>query len=232
MVTKYPYQPNRVETPPTPARTASGYVLGLDQSKPLNNYTAGFFGLFFVVFWNGITITVFTGFLTSGQLQTSPLLILFFIPFFLIGLGFLIAFVRSVWIAARLAAPELRLETWPLRPGSSVPLHFSRQLRNGALGPGSSLNARLICAEVARYTVGTDTTTVSEVLWQQPLDAPASSGSDAFRANWTVTLPGTLPESFLARHNRIEYQLEVTTQAPGIPSDTVWFPLWVSTASR
>ena len=227
-----PYHPLLLDTRPAPTRSAAGYVLGTDAARALGRFSNGFFVVFFALFWNAITFTVFGGFVASGQLQTSPLMILFFVPFFLIGIGFIVAFVRSVWLAARLDAPELRLETWPLHPGTRVPLRFSRALRSGALGPGSGLSARLICAEVARYTVGTDTTTVSEVLWQETLEANASSGAAAFRGDWTVTLPETLPESFLARHNRIEYQLEVTTKGPGIPSDTVRFPLWVSGASR
>ncbi len=158
-----------------------------------------------------------------------------------IGLLFLLlAAVTAVFVLPRLRdhlrwdAPELHVQTHPLRLGSHIAASFVRTPTGVRLANGTPLSAefRLVCEERATYRQGTDTRTetakVVDHRW-------TSTGTTAEAATIPTTIP--VPDTagaptFDLGNNEVRWTLEVTPLTGPIPRSSSSFDIVVAPSWR
>jgi len=147
---------------------------------------------------------------------------------FVVGL-FVGAAARKRWIlTSRWHPGELVLSQWPIPPGAEVGAVFHRRLRRSIAHPDPELfTALLTCAESVTYQQGTDTRTVTEDLWEQPIEVLALTTNDAsLGGEMVIRIPGDAPPSFELRNNRLQWFLVLEPRGESDVDDSK-FMLWV-----
>lgn len=191
-----------------------GYVLS-DAAR------SGYHTIFLMVFtviWNLVSCPIVLAFLFSGASHRFPLVLIsggVSLLFGGIGIVLIVFLIRRLLIAARFQAAELVFHHWPLRLGESIDVSFRRQSRGVQM---TQVEAGLRCTEVASYKVGTDRSTVRELVWEQPLAAvPLAPGARAAEATWRIQIPSDAPPSFDTMDNSIEWKLDIKLRNAGFP---------------
>ncbi|NJK39311.1 MAG: hypothetical protein HC920_17260 [Oscillatoriales cyanobacterium SM2_3_0] len=111
-------------------------------------------------------------------------------------------------------AGKLLLSQSPLKLGDHCQAQFCRSLASGnSLEQTAQLKARLLCAEIVTYRVGTDDTTVRQIVFEQPLETQSvPTGTQTIEYTATLKIPSNATPSFEAKHNRILWQVEVKVE--------------------
>ncbi|HEX6986888.1 MAG TPA: hypothetical protein VF170_16040 [Planctomycetaceae bacterium] len=143
-----------------------------------------------------------------------------------VGLG-VAAFLGHRFLLHRgLHPPELLLDRGPVRPEVSVRARFRQRLKRPLYV--RELVPTVRCVETARYRVGTDTRTVTNVSFEENL-APVSveASEQDLAAEWDFELPAGVLPSFTAPDNRVEWTFAVRVVIDGYPDAKPEFPLLV-----
>lgn len=167
----------------------------------------------FTLFWDGIvSIFVYQVYRGWRKGDTEGCLILFLIPFVLVGVGALIAAVQQFLI---LFNPRVRLTLAPgvLMTGGIAYVQWRLTGRGGGV---RRLRIVLEGREEARYRRGTSTYTDREVFATVPV-ADTAQPYEIPAGNARVDVPaGTLP-SFQSAHNKIVWVLKTSCEIPRWP---------------
>jgi uncharacterized protein DUF3592 len=194
-----------------PVAAASGSLELKPELTPLGKL----FGLLFVaLFWNGIVSVFVVQVIRTWRAGSRPegCMVLFLIPFVLIGLALIYAVIRQLLI---LFNPRLHLTLTPgtLGAGESGYLQWTLGSRGGGV---KRLTIILEGREEAQYRRGTSTYTDKSVFatltlvdTQQEIEIPAGATSFSIP-------PDTVP-SFTASHNKIRWALKAHCDIPGWP---------------
>ena len=175
------------------------------------------------LFWNGI-VGVFVHQAWQGFARGRPdgFLMLFLVPFVLIGLGFVAALVHSL-LALGNARPDLVASTRTPRLGERLDLQWRLRGRTDSL---TRVRITLKGREQATYQVGTDTRTASEDFFERVLvDAPAPTC--AMGGHATVSVPDTAMHSFESGHNQVIWELALVGEIRRWPDVKETYPLVV-----
>jgi len=183
--------------------------------KPELTPTGKLFGLAFVaLFWNGIVSVFVVQVIHAWRTGATPegCMILFLIPFVLVGLSLIYAVVRQFLI---LFNPRLHLTLTPgtLAAGESGYLQWSLGSRGGGV---KQLTIILEGREEAQYRQGTTTHTDKSVFatltlvdTQEEIEIPGGATS--------FSIPPDTAPSFTATHNKIRWALKAHCDIPGWP---------------
>jgi Protein of unknown function (DUF3592) len=157
------------------------------------------------LFWNGLT-GLFTYFAISGFMSGGGewFLVLFLIPFQLIGLG-LIGGVFYQVLALANPRPTITLSSRTVPVGGSI--SFEWQL-SGAVGRIRTLRLTLEGREEAKYRRGTDTYTDTNVFHKTTIVETSESMAIA-RGTATARIPRDTMHSFDAPNNKIVWTLKL-----------------------
>ncbi|MCC5844162.1 MAG: DUF3592 domain-containing protein [Verrucomicrobia bacterium] len=210
--------------PPLPKADSRGNIL----LKPEHSPWAKVFGvLVFALFWNGI-ISVFIFQAWKGWQNNSPevFLMIFLIPFVLIGIGAVLAFFYSLLAAFNPRLLLLLSPTLP-RPGDTFTLDWEFQ---GSPGRLEHYNLTLEGLERIEYTTGSgknSSTHVRESLFYQRELLRNDSPSRMSENTLTVDLPPDLPHSFKAPNNQILWRIRLHGPIRFWPDLKQTFPLVV-----
>jgi hypothetical protein len=174
--------------------------------KPLHKRWAMVAGLlFFALFWNGI-VSVFVVEMVDGWRSGHGEigLTLFMIPFVLVGLAVIVAWVRSVLM---LANPRVVIALNRSEVVLGVPVSGRIQIE-GASHRLRTLTISLIGREEASYQRGTTTHTDKHVFYEEVLlEKDLLGGARASEVN--ITVPGQSMHSFSGQHNKVIWLLRV-----------------------
>ncbi|MCB1230504.1 MAG: DUF3592 domain-containing protein [Verrucomicrobiae bacterium] len=166
--------------------------------------------LFFTLLWNGI-VSVFVVQVVKGWQagRGEIFLTLFMIPFVLVGIGVLAAFLYQL-LAMRNPHPVLTLSTGLPRLGETVNLSWRV---SGRVSRIVSFRISLWGIETATYRRGTNTVTSSEVFLEQEIFETASM-VDIESGSAVIEIPGDLMYSLKLGNNEIKYELRVKGDIP------------------
>lgn len=105
---------------------------------------------------------------------------------------------------------ELHFAEWPLRLGSSTPVRVVRRARQRVPDADYTLEAELECTESARYTVGTDTRTDTDVVHRDLINIVGALRDRTFEAGFVLDIPAHrgAPTMDLG-NNDVEWTLDV-----------------------
>lgn len=158
----------------------------------------------------------------------SLIFLVMFVGFVFSLAGMLAQLVKQNLLALRFPPGELVLSKFPLRLGEECFVRYSRQLRRGQTRQLGKLTAQLVCYEWVTYTVGTDTTTLTQKVWEQSLPAKdISVGTSNLEYNCRLQIPHQGSPSFEAKENMVYWLLEIVLDLPGLLTDTSSFILMV-----
>ena len=200
--------------------TDSGELVLKASASPI----AKFVGITLVaLFWNGL-ISVFVWQVVKSYREGSPdgCLTLFLIPFVLVGLCLLVA-VPHQFMALFNPKPTLILQPGKLSTGNTATLKWSF---SGSVGRISLLKIRLVGLESARYSHGTNTTTVTENFFEQDL-ITRQRGLPLARGEVQLEIPAGTMHSFDGGHNEIRWKLELAGEISMWPDIAYEFPLQI-----
>lgn len=159
------------------------------------------------LFWNGI-VSVFIWQAVKGFLAGKPewFLVVFLIPFVLVGLGMVVGLVFSalVFVESLMVGPlTVEVDAHPFAPGG----RYAGHVRQGGLFRLSQVGVALVCTESATYQAGTTESTdkreVSRHLAELPEPLPACP------TDFAVTVPADAMHSFEAKKNKIVWTVSV-----------------------
>lgn len=172
--------------------------------------------LFLCAFWNGI-VSAFVGIAWSAWKNGHPenFLMIFLIPFVLIGLFFLLNIPYRLLILL-LARYQLRLTPGTLRPGGTATLAWTRL---GGLGSPKSLSFHLTGTESATSQNGKNSSTNKSIFHDEIL-AEIALNSIAANRPIIFKVPENAPPSFKATSNKIVWKLRLVTNLSGLPKIT------------
>jgi hypothetical protein len=204
---------------PSPAASGGGPLVLKPEMSRLGRLAAM---TFFCLVWNGIT-GLFTFFEFSGRLADAGwFLMLFLIPFQLIGLGLVWAVVRATLTLLN-PKPTLTLSADSVPVGGSLTLQWEL---HGATGRLRNLTILLIGREEARYRRGTTTTTDRHTFYERPI-MEASDTMRIERGMATLAIPRNTMHSFTADDNKIVWSLKVTGEIGFFPDVDETFDILV-----
>ncbi|HEV2972214.1 MAG TPA: DUF3592 domain-containing protein [Pirellulales bacterium] len=184
--------------------------------------------------WNGIVV----GFVVmalpnraSGEAMETPSptnwwLLLFTLPFLLVGLGMIYFLVRQVLIATGLGPTQLEISDHPLLPGRHYDLFLSQAGRLMI----DSLEVDLVCDEQATYRQGTDTRTEQRRVCRQRVfdrrkfEIPQGM---PFEQQCRIEIPADAMHSFSSDHNEVQWKFVVRGEIGGWPKYERSFPIVV-----
>ncbi len=175
------------------------------------------------VFWNGI-VSVFVWDLWKGFQRGRPewFLLIFLIPFVLIGLG-LIAAVIHAFLNLFNPRISLTVSSSAVPLGGNLEVHWSFR---GNVGRLRDLRIILEGAERATYRRGTNTSTDEHIFAKIPLTE--ITDRDAIKSGSArITIPHELMHSFKASNNEIVWRLKVNGNIPRFPDVSEEFALTV-----
>ena len=160
--------------------------------------------LILALFWNGI-ISVFVSSAISGR--SSPFhwfIMLFLIPFILIGLGLIVA-VFYFLLALFNPRPRITITPGTVQLGAQLRVEWELSGRTEVV---KNLSLRLEGREEATYRRGTRTTTDTNVFADLPI-ASSSAQPEICSGSGSVTVPGNLMHSFASPHNKIIWSVRI-----------------------
>jgi hypothetical protein len=192
----------RAPTGPAPASPwgAVGPVPLKTKTSPVGRLV----GITFVaLFWNGIVGVFLVQGLTGGT-EIDGCLMLFLVPFVLVGLG-LLAGVPYQLLAAFNPRPQLTLSQPTIPLGGSAELGWSFR---GATGRLARLTIELRGHEEASYRQGTSTRTDKQVFALLPL-VDTQDRFTLAQGQVRVEVPAGTMHSFEATHNKVAWTLHL-----------------------
>jgi hypothetical protein len=136
------------------------------------------------------------------------------------------ALVRQILLTSGTGTTLLEIAEHPLLPGHQYEAFISQTGRLQVRW----YQVQLVCEEQATYQQGTDTRTVSAVVYRQTLlsqrkfDIPSGG---AFETHFTVAVPAAAMHSFAAAHNAVTWALVVRGRMVRWPEFARRFPLYV-----
>lgn len=161
--------------------------------------------LFIAAFWNGIVSIFVNQALKSYASGNSDwFLILFLIPFVLIGLAMLV-FVFYQFLSLFNPSPKLIVAPGILTLGEPVKVSWEIPSRAQRL---QKFTIYLLGEESAEYRRGTDTVTDTQVFYEQVI-VQTTSSMKARRGTVELMVPFDTMPSWEAKHNAIKWQLIV-----------------------
>lgn len=182
----------------------------------------------FTVMWNVIAWPIAIGVFVASRSGAGPSPVLLIVPaiFCLVGLVLLAILVRQGVIASQFKPGELTVSAWPLRLGDDLNVVFRRGVRGNI--EVRQVQAKLVCTEVVRYRVGTDTHTAREVVWEEQLPTPAlTPGANGVECYWRIHLPDDGPPSFETNNNTVVWSVDVRLHNQLFPDAQSSFSLLV-----
>jgi hypothetical protein len=209
----------RAAVVPSPgAVQASGAVVLQAAASPLTKLIGG---ILVSLFWNGI-VSVFVWQCVKGWQRGRPewFLMLFLIPFVLIGLA-MIGYVIYTFLCLFNPRPQLTVNA------TAVPLGGVLDVQWRFRGSVSRLNRlRLVLEgqEEATYRRGTTTTTDRETFAQIEL-ANVTNRPEMAAGRARVTLPRDTMHTFTAAHNKITWKLRLAGEIERWPDVNEEFPI-------
>jgi hypothetical protein len=205
--------------------TASSPIVLKPKTSPLGKLL-GTIGL--ALFWNAIiSIFLFQLFKSWRGGHVEWFLALFLSPFVLIGLGFLGA---AFYFLLALFNPRAHLTVTPgvARLGDSLRVDWEVAGRVEVL---RTLRVRLQGREEATYTRGTRTTTDRSVFAEVEI-ATVTAQQEMRSGSGSVTIPATLMHSFLSKHNKLLWFIQVEGEIARWPDVNEEFPVTIMPAAR
>ncbi len=179
------------------------------------------------VFWNGI-VAFFSFYAISGYIEGKPdwLLTLFLIPFILIGVGLIYAFVRQMLVTTGIGPTLVEVSDHPLHPGGSCRLFVSQSGRLVV----NRFEVLLVCDEAATYRQGTNTR--RETCRIQEHRVFSREGFDVthgvpFETEFELSVPLGAMHSFKADHNEVNWKVLIRGDVDGWPDYERVFPFVV-----
>jgi hypothetical protein len=180
--------------------------------------------------WNAIVV----GFLVkalaatdeSGARDIDWRLLLFVLPFMIVGLGMVYYLIRQLLIATGLGPTHLEISDHPLLPGRHYDLFLSQAGRLKM----NFLEIDLVCEEQATYRQGTDTRTEQRRVYQERVferrkfDIPQGM---PFEQQCRIEIPTGAMHSFSADHNEVQWKFVVRGEVLGWPKYERSFPIIV-----
>ncbi|WP_291427012.1 hypothetical protein [Deinococcus sp.] len=185
-----------------------------------------FWDLFFILLWLSITAATLWPQFHAG-LSNLSLTTLFMLSFAVFGLSMLYGYGRKWWLhlqSNHFGSPILLLDQERYRPGDMLRLSFQRDIKpNTEVGAGT-LSARLVCVEVTRRTVGTDTSYDHAVHYEKDLgQQPTFGGQHQLRALWHGDIPAVARPSQLGTDHWLVWEVQVRQHLLGQLDETTSF---------
>ncbi|NWK55107.1 DUF3592 domain-containing protein [Verrucomicrobiaceae bacterium N1E253] len=184
----------------------SSSVSGEKTFSPSGSRVKGLLGiLFFALFWNGI-VSVFVTIAVKGWLAGNPewFLMVFLIPFVLVGLGTMVFSMYS-FLALFNPSPRITLKPGALTLGGSATLRWRIPSKAQRL---KQFRLYLVGEEEAQYRRGTNTVTDTEVFFEQLLFETADP-RQASRGELQCVVPVNTMPSWKSQHHEIKWSLVV-----------------------
>ena len=175
--------------------------------RPTGTPLGKFIGLcVFALIWNGI-VSVFVVIAIKSHLEGNPewFLTLFMIPFVLIGLGVIMA---ALWQFLAIFNPKPVLEVNTASPALGQTLIIDWRFE-GRVERIETVTISLLATERATYQRGTDTVTDTHEFYNMALAETSNLNDIMTGSHVEAVLPADTMHSFEARHNKIEWQLQV-----------------------
>lgn len=210
--------------PPLPRADARGIIL---LQPDLSPWRKALGMLVFALFWNAV-VSVFVFQVWQSARSGSPniLLMLFLIPFVLIGVGTVFGFFYTLLAAFNPRLLLLLSPSWP-QPGGSFTLDWEFQGNSDRLAGYSLVLEGL---EQIQYTTGSGkhrSHHLREQLFYQQTLLQNHAPSRLSENTLTVALPADLPHSFHAPNNRIVWRIRLHGPIRFWPDLHQTFPLVV-----
>lgn len=196
--------------------------------NPRTSHAARVIGSFLVsIFWNGI-VSVFVYEAYQGWRAGNPdlFLMLFLVPFVLIGLGF-VAGIFYFLLAAFNPRPLLTLARHPVALGEKVRLNWATE---GDVYKIQRFKLALTGEESARYRQGKNTTTDRRVFYEQTV-VDSYRPEDMRRGEADVQIPPDAMHSFNGGNNAVTWKLSLHCEVPLWPDSREDFELTVLPAA-
>lgn len=180
------------------------------------------FLFFFAAFWNGI-ISVFL-FERVGHWQRGDFGFedLFLVPFVLVGMGLILAFIYNV-MAGFNPKPVLVLSRQLIPLGGIAELDWRFP---SSIGSIRNLKLTLIGLEEATYRRGTNTHTDHETFYEEII-LDTSDPLEMSSGTVEVNIPADSMHSFGGAHNKVIWRLEMKGDIPLWPDVSAKFPIRV-----
>jgi hypothetical protein len=187
-------------------------ILSAGKSRWINLFAS----LFVCAFWNGI-VSVFVGIAWTAWKKGQPetFLMIFLIPFVLIGTFFLLNVPYRLMMVF-LARYELRLTPGTLKPGGTATLTWKRL---GGFGQPKSIALRLSGSERATTQNGKNSSTATS-LFHDELLAELSLNSISANRPVAIKLSENATPSFKGESNKLVWKLRMDITLPGFPKIT------------
>jgi len=175
------------------------------------------------LFWNGI-VSVFVYEAFQGWQAGNPdyFLMIFLIPFVLIGLAFVFS-IFYFFLAAFNPRPVLTLSIHPVRMGESIRLNWST---DGDVYKFQNFKLTLIGEKTARYRQGKNTNTDRHRFYNQVL-VDLFHPEQMRKGEVNFQIPGTSMHSFQSANNGIVWKLILQCEVPMWPDSTEEFEISV-----
>ncbi len=175
-----------------------------------------FAALFVCAFWNGI-VSIFVGIAWSAWKKGNPetFLMIFLIPFVLIGTFFLL-YAPYRLLMVFLARYELRLTPGTLKPGGTATLTWRRL---GGFGQPKSIVLRLAGTESA-INHGEENSSSSTSLFYDEILADLPLSSISANRPIAIKFPENAAPSFKGKSNKLVWKLRMDITLPGFPKIT------------
>jgi hypothetical protein len=178
---------------------------------------------FAAIFWNGIVgLFAFEGWKDWARGQPDWFLMLFLVPFVLVGIALVFGIFHSI-LALGNARPKLIISSRTPLLGEQLELQWGFTGRADRL---DRVRIALKGKEQATYRVGTDTRTATEGFFEHVLvDVPAPACFAGGHAR--LTIPDGSMHSFESGHNKILWELELKGEISRWPDVSETYPLVV-----
>jgi hypothetical protein len=182
-----------------------------------------FFMLFFATFWNGI-VSVFVSIAISSMVAGRPewFLIIFIIPFVLIGIALIVGLVYTL-LGIFNPRPTLTLSQSNLSLGDRAEVQWKFDRGTSSL---RKLTLTLRGVESAKYRRGTSTYTDTSTFVSIPM-VETRSPVEIAEGKAELVIPDRSMHSFEGTNNQITWQLAVHGDVPFWPDVNMDFPIHV-----
>ena len=190
------------------------------------NWTLVGFGLF-AVLWNAVLIVLAVGAgldLIGGRIDWWLFVLL--VPFLGVGIGGVVLFMRSLFLATVVGPTQVEISDHPLVPGG----RYDVLLAQGGTGTFRQLQLWLELEEQATFRQGTDTRTERVVVWRTPVVEcrDVSPAPDSRFETWaSIDVPPDAMHSFTSAHNAVRWRLVVRGTTDRWPDFSRVFPVVV-----
>lgn len=207
-------------TPPEPTESGRGYRLAPDQTPAKKLLILA--GV--AAFWNGVVGTFLVVILKGQTNGDGPpkLVLLFLIPFVIIGILLIVGVVHSL-LALLNPKPTLTLESAAIPVGGTARLEWSIA---GNVRRLMSLELRWVGEEVARYRRGSGVAESTEAFEERVL-VHLEPSSRLAEGHIDIDVPADAMHSFAAEHNRVQWKIVLVGPIRRWPDLEIDYPIEV-----